>query len=66
MQAMKEVPKGQKKKADGTWGNVTPEQLAKFKEENKDWFDFTNFNPNNKGDVEYFQRRFNEEGNRLQ
>ena len=60
-EAMKEVPKGQKKKADGTWGNVTPEQFAKFKEENKDWFDFTNFNPNNKGDVEYFQRRFNEE-----
>jgi hypothetical protein len=60
-EAMKEVPKGQKKKADGTWGNVTPEQFAKFKEENKDWFDFTNFNPNNKGDVEYFQKRFNEE-----
>ena len=60
-EAMKEVPKGQKKKADGTWGNVTPEQFAKFKEENKDWFDFTNFDPNKKGDVEYFQRRFNEE-----
>jgi hypothetical protein len=60
-EAMKEVPKGQKKKADGTWGSVTPEQLEQFKKENSSWFDFTGFDPNKKGDVEYFQRRFNEE-----
>ena len=60
-EAMKDVPKGQSKKKDGTFGKVTPEQYQQFKKENSDWFDFTNFNPNNKGDVEYFQKRFNEE-----
>lgn len=60
-EAMKDIPKGQSKKKDGTFGKVTPEQYEQFKKENSDWFDFTNFNPNNKGDVQYFQRRFNEE-----
>jgi hypothetical protein len=60
-EAMKEIPKGQKQTTSGTWGKVTPEQYEQFKKDNSSWFDFTNFDPKNKDDVKYFQRRFNEE-----
>ena len=60
-EAMAEIPKGQKQSASGTWGKVTPELYQQFVKDNSSWFDFTNFDPKNKDDVKYFQRRFNEE-----
>jgi len=60
-EAMAEIPKGQKQSASGTWGKVTPEQYQQFVKDNSSWFDFSNFDPKNKDDVKYFQRRFNEE-----
>ena len=64
-EAMKEIPKGQKQTTSGTWGKVTPEQYEQFKKDNSSWFDFTNFDPKKKSDVEYFQRRFNEESGKV-
>ena len=64
-EAMAEIPKGQKQSASGTWGKVTPEQYQQFVKDNSSWFDFSNFDPKKKSDVEYFQRRFNEESRKV-
>ncbi len=63
-EALVEIPKGQRKSSSGLYGKVTPEMFEQTKKNNP-WFDWTNFDPNNKGDVEFFQRSFNQKAKEI-
>lgn len=56
--ALKEIPKGQKQNESGLWGKVTQEQFQEAKQANP-WFDWSGFDPKNKGDVKKYQEAFN-------
>lgn len=61
VEALGKVPKGQSRdKETGLFGNVTMEKFEAAKEANP-WFDWENFDPKNKADVERYQREFNKQ-----
>jgi hypothetical protein len=57
--ALGEVRKGQSQRSEGYYGNLTVKEFEAAKEANP-WFDWKNFNPKNKADVERYQEEFNE------
>lgn len=63
MEAMKDVPKDQVQ-GKVYWGGVTDKDFQALKERNP-WFNWNNFNPAKKSDVERFQKAFNREAQRL-
>jgi hypothetical protein len=56
--AMENVPKGQKRNPDGTFGNVTSAKFEAMKKKNS-WYDWENFDPSDENDVYDFQGKFN-------
>ena len=58
------VPSGQKQSNSGLWGKVTPDNFEEAKIANP-WFDWNNFNPKRKADVENYQMAFNDRAKEL-
>lgn len=57
--ALKEIPKGQKyDPSTGLHGKVTTQAFQEAKQANP-WFDWSGFDPKNKGDVKKYQEAFN-------
>jgi hypothetical protein len=63
LEALADVPKGQKK-GKIFYGGVTDADFETLKKENP-WFDWNNFDPNKGTDIETFQKAFNKEAEAL-
>jgi len=54
-----DVREGQSLTMEGFFGNVNSEEYKKFVAENRQWFDFSNFDPTKRGDVTRLQEAYN-------
>jgi hypothetical protein len=58
--AMDYIPKQSADKSTGLFGGVTPEQFKTYTKKN-DWYDWSNFDPNDPEDVNEYAKAFNNE-----
>jgi hypothetical protein len=63
LEAMRDVPKGQRKSGN-YWGGITDKEFEQLKANNP-WYDWSNFNPGREGDVQLFQKAFNRRARQL-
>jgi len=63
LEAMRDVPKGQRKSGN-YWGGITDKEFEQLKANNP-WYDWSNFNPGREGDVQLFQEAFNRRARQL-
>jgi hypothetical protein len=63
LEALKDVPKGQRKEKI-YYGGITDKDVEQLKANNS-WYDWKNFNPARKGDVQKFQEAFNTEAKKV-
>jgi hypothetical protein len=63
LEAMRDVPKGQRKSGN-YWGGITDKEFEQLKANNP-WYNWSNFNPGREGDVQLFQEAFNRRARQL-